>query len=115
MVSRCSECIALLLTLCACSGIQDKRVELNPNAAHVQLVTAPPTGCASVGDVSGVARVEGDDGKAVQEARNDIRNKAAAIGATHVELQTNNSEKKSGAWETSVQVTLAGVAYRCPL
>lgn len=101
------------LVLSGCSGAMDKRAKLDPPASRVELVTVNPSGCENLGDVSGIARVEGDDGEAAQEARNDIRNKAAAKGATHVVLQTNNSEEKSGAWATSIQVTLTGVAYQC--
>jgi hypothetical protein len=100
------------MVLSGCSGAMDKRAKLDPAASRVELVTAKPNGCENLGDVSGIARVEGDDGEAAQEARNDIRNKAAAKGATHVELQTNNAEEKSGAWATSIQVTLTG-AYHC--
>jgi len=49
----------------------------------------------------------------MQEARNDIRNHAGAKGATHVALQTNNSDSKIGMWASRVEVTLGGVAYRC--
>jgi hypothetical protein len=70
-------------------------------------------GCQSLGDVVGTASVEGDEAQATQEARNDVRNKAASMGATHVALQTNSGERKAGMWRPRYQMTLAGVAYRC--
>jgi hypothetical protein len=105
--------ILTMPTLGACAGAMDSRVVLNPAAANVQIVTGAPTGCQPLGDVVGSARVEGNPAEANQQARNDIRNKAALLGATHVEIQTNTSGKAAGMWAPSTEVTLAGVAHRC--
>lgn len=96
-----------------CAGSLDDRVTLHPGAARVELVAGGIEGCQSLGDVVGSASVEGDEQQATLEARNDVRNKAAAMGATHVALQTNSGERKAGMWRPRYQMTLAGVAYRC--
>jgi Domain of unknown function (DUF4156) len=54
-----------------------------------------------------------DKEQAMQEARSDVRNKAVALGATHVELQSTSNEKKGGVWGARYEITLSGVAYRC--
>jgi uncharacterized protein DUF4156 len=99
--------------LSACAGSLDNRVTLHPDAARVELVAGGVEGCHTLGDVVGSASVEGDETQATLEARNDVRNKAAALGATHVALQTNSGERKAGMWRPRYQMTLAGVAYRC--
>ena len=99
--------------LCGCAGSMDNRVTLHPEAARVELVAGGVEGCQTLGDVIGSASVEGDEQQATLEARNDVRNKAASLGATHVALQTNSGEKKPGMWRPRYQITLAGVAYRC--
>jgi hypothetical protein len=106
----------LLVSVAALGGcvVPEKRVVVRPEAARVELVTGRPEGCQVVGDVSGSANVEGEKEQAMQEARNDVRNRAAAQGATHVELQTSNGEVLGGVWGPRYQVALMGVAYRCP-
>lgn len=103
----------VLCAFCACAGSLDKRVVLRPEAARVELVTGQPEGCQSLGDVVGSASIEGDKDQATLEARNDVRNKAAALGATHVALQTSSGESKPGMWAARHEMTLSGVAYRC--
>jgi hypothetical protein len=105
--------VAALAVLCTCAGSLDKRVVLRPEAARVELVAGGIEGCQSLGDVIGSASVEGDEQQATLEARNDVRNRAASLGATHVALQTNSGERKGGMWQARYQITLAGVAYRC--
>jgi hypothetical protein len=105
--------VSALGLLAACAGAMDKRVTLHPEAAQVELRTGRPEGCQGLGDVVGSASVEGSLEQATLEARNDVRNKAAALGATLVDLQTNNDQKKGGMWGARYEVTLAGVAYRC--
>lgn len=98
----------------ACAGSLDKRVALHPQAAGVELTTGHAEGCQSLGDVVGSASVEGDQDQATLDARNDLRNKAAALGATRVELQTSGGGKRPGMWRARYEVSLSGVAYRCP-
>lgn len=105
--------VAMALCVCACAGGLDKRVTLHPQAASVEIATGHPQGCRSLGDVVGSASVEGNQEQAVLEARNDVRNKAAALGATQVELQTNNNAKQPGVWSARYEVTISGVAYHC--
>jgi Domain of unknown function (DUF4156) len=99
--------------LCACVGGLDRRVTLHPQAAGVEIVTGHPEGCRPLGDVAGSASIEGSQEQAVLEARNDVRNKAAALGATQVELQTSNNAKQVGVWSARYEVTISGVAYQC--
>lgn len=99
--------------LCACAGGLDRRVTLHPQAAGVEIATGHPEGCRALGDVVGSASVEGSQEQAVLEARNDVRNKAAALGATQVELQTSNNGKQPGVWSARYEVTISGVAYQC--
>jgi hypothetical protein len=105
--------MAALGVLGSCAGTMDKRVTLRPEATRIELVTGRPEGCQALGDVIGSASVEGDKEQAMQEARNDVRNKAAALGATHVELQSTSNEKKGGMWGARYEMTLSGVAYGC--
>ncbi|HET7499725.1 MAG TPA: DUF4156 domain-containing protein [Kofleriaceae bacterium] len=105
--------LGALGALGGCAGFREKRVALRPEASHVELMTGRPDGCQALGDVIGSATVEGDKEQAIQEARNDVRNKAAALGATHIELQTTSNERKSGMWHAQYEITLSGVAYRC--
>src|ERR1051325_4708396 len=81
---------------CGCAGSCDRRGTLHPEAARVELVTGRPVGCEGLGDVIGSASVERDEQQATQEARSDVRNKAAALGATHVALQTSSGEEQGG-------------------
>ena len=101
------------LGLGGCTGAMDKRVALRPEATSIELVTGQPEGCQPLGDVIGSASVEGDKEQAMQEARSDVRNKAVALGATHVVLQSTSNEKKGGVWGARYEITLSGVAYRC--
>jgi hypothetical protein len=113
-VVRLTFLVALIpCVLAGCAGSMDKRVTLRPEAARVELVTSHPEACQSLGDVVGSASVEGNQQQATVEARNDVRNKADALGATHVELQTSSNERKGGVWTARSEVTLVGVAYRC--
>ena len=105
--------MAALGVLGGCAGAMDKRVALRPEANRVELMTGRPEGCQALGDVIGSASVEGDKEQATQEARSDVRNKAAALGATHVELQSTSNERKAGMWQPRYEITLSGVAYRC--
>jgi hypothetical protein len=68
-------------------------IALTSQGRSVQLMKAdPPTGCKEVGSVSG------ETTEASEGAKNDMRNKAAAIGANYVRIETHHT----------------GTAYACP-
>lgn len=55
------------------------------------------------------------DEKLMEYATNDLRNKAAAKGATHVVTQTHQMGQTSGQYGgTTSTATQQGVAYACP-
>src|SRR5438128_8007376 len=89
---------AVVVASAGCMGAFDKRVALVPGAVRVELVSAAVIGCEPLGDVFGQASAEGDMEQAVREARNDVRNKAFAIGATHVVLQNSAAAGRMGVW-----------------
>jgi hypothetical protein len=76
--------VLVLTTACA-------TVALNPNAAHVAVLTSPPAAtCETLSPVYGqgggywtVGEFVPND-KLIASAINDARNKAAMIGATHI-------------------------------
>lgn len=96
-------------------GAFDKRVTLGRDAARVRLQTSIDPACSQLGDVFGTASVEGDQEAATREARNDLRNRAYAMHATDVLLQTTSSSRKAGMWQPRTEITISGVAYRCPI
>ncbi len=55
------------------------------------------------------------DEKLVEYATNDLRNKAAGKGATHVVMSTHQMGNTSGQYGGSTSTaTISGIAYRCP-
>ncbi len=101
--------VALGLGGCAVHNV----TALKPQAAHVEIVSGTPTGCQPLGDVFGSSTAEGDPQAAMEGARNDLRNRTAARGGTHVALQSSTSDTAMGMWTPAKEVTLAGAAYRC--
>lgn len=100
---------ALALAGCASNDV----AVLNPQAAHVQIISGSPLSCQPLGDVYGRSTAEGDPEAAMQGARADLRNRTAAMGGTHVVLQQSSSDASRGMWQPAKEVTLAGAAYRC--
>jgi hypothetical protein len=107
-------CLTALVFLTGCGGALDNRVEVRPEAESVRLVTAIGPKCRQLGDVTGTADAEGDQAAATQGARSDLRNKAYDMQATDVLLQTAASDLKGGVWGPRTEITISGVAYRCP-
>jgi len=91
-----------------------KAVPASPEASHVQLVKAVGAHCHQLGDIFGTAS-SGSQEVANRDARNDLRNKAHATGATHVELQGTSSARVPGPMRRDelIEITVAGVAYDC--
>ncbi len=89
-----------------------------PQGAAVELATQRPANCKFLGEVTGSHGnvFSGDfitDEKLIQGARNDLRNKAAAMGANVVQVQnTINSKHPYSAG--IVKSTVVGAAFNCP-
>ncbi len=87
--------LVLTSALCACA------TALTPGGAGVRLMKSdPPAGCKEIGDVSGY----GGGAGALENAKNEMRNKASDRGANYVRVETADIR--------SSQMT--GTAYQCP-
>jgi uncharacterized protein DUF4156 len=95
----------------ACVAEFPEHVDLQPAAAEVEFATEPPSADAYwlVGSVTGVAAAHEVDA-AQQAARNDMRNKAAALGASLVTIDRDTGEALPLRDKT--KVTLVGRAYK---
>lgn len=101
------------VTLAGCAA-----TPATPQGAVVELVNARPAGCKALGEVVGKQGnvFSGDfttNENLMVGARNDMRNKAAAMGANVVQMQdTLNSTHpySTGA----VSTTIVGMAFACP-
>lgn len=87
---------------------------LNPSAKHIISAQTPPVGsCQNLGSVigKGGGYFVGDyvpNEKLVQYAMNDALNRAAALGATHIQM---GPPQLAGAYSSSA--TVVAVAYNC--
>jgi hypothetical protein len=106
---------SLFLVLCgsliACAEQIPDRVELLPQAENVEFATEPPSKnmFRLLGEVTGQA-VSKDPDTAQQAARNDLRNKAAALGASLVTIDEDVGEPVF--LQDKMKVKLIGRAYR---
>lgn len=99
------------LALAACAGSIPDHVELTPQAENVEFAYETPGADAyqEIGKVTGVA--QGNDTDATTEAaKNDLRNKAAALGATVVTVDENVG--KAVPLTNQVRVEVTGRAYK---
>jgi hypothetical protein len=97
--------------LAACAEQIPAHVVLQPAAEDVEIATEPPSknGFQVVGEVEG--RAEADDlDEAQQAAKNDLRNRAAALGASLVTIDEDRGEPVLLMGRT--RVTLTGRAYK---
>lgn len=103
--------LAALVLVAGCADEFPDHVELVPAGADVEFAAEPPGSGAYqlVGQVTGVAAAH-DPEAAQQAARNDIRNKAAALGATLVTIDEDIGEGLPLRDKTKVK--LVGRAYR---
>jgi hypothetical protein len=102
--------IGATLTI-ACAEQIPERIVLLPAAEDVAIATEPPgsDGYRLVGQVEGQAAANDLD-TATQSAKNDLRNKAAALGAT---LVTIDQDLGQGLMlESKTKVTMTGRAYK---
>lgn len=102
-----------VLTLTACSA-----VPVSQGGAAVELVSARPAGCKALGEVVGrQGNVFSGDFTSNENlmvgARNDLRNKAAAMGGNVVAMQ--NTVNATHPYSTgNVSTTIVGNVYACP-
>lgn len=103
--------IAFLISFAACAAELPEHVALQPAAESVEIATEPPSPNAFVlvGKVTGLAAAKDPD-TAAQAAKNDLRNKAAALGATLVTVDEDTGEALLLQGKT--KVTLVGRAYK---
>ena len=107
--------LALVIALACLSGCTislPEKVVLRPEAGNVEVINEPPNSeiYESAGEVN--AQVIGRETQdALRQAFNELRNKAAAKGATFVAVDDVTSR---AAWDFSGRtiVTLVGTAYR---
>jgi hypothetical protein len=103
--------LPLPLFLLACAGQIPQVVELQPQAENVEFAYDAPSSDAykEVGHVKGEA-VGKDADVVLEQAKNDLRNKAAALGAALVTIDDNEGTPVPLTDET--HVTLTGRAYK---
>ena len=101
-----------LTSLASCVELPPERIVLLPQAENVELLSETPNldVYESYGLVSSEASGKGS-GEATVNARNGLRNKAAALRATFVSIEEASA---TGAWDFSGRtvVTLKGHVYR---
>jgi Domain of unknown function (DUF4156) len=97
--------------LLACAEQIPDHVELLPQAENVEFATEPPSPNAYqlVGEVSGQGAANDPD-TAQQAAKNDLRNHAAAMGASLVTIDEDRGEPMPLRDKTKVK--LFGRAYK---
>jgi hypothetical protein len=103
--------LACLVLAAGCAAQLPDHVELSPGAQDVEIVYDKPSPNAykEVGQVTGVAA--GTDDEAAQTAaENDLRNKAAALGATLVTVDANLG--KAVLLSDKKEIKLVGRAYK---
>ena len=103
--------LLLFPLLVACGAGLPEKIELQPEAENVEFAYEPPSPDAYklIGEVTGVAAA--NDAEVAQEmAKNDLRNKAAALGAALVTIDENLGTLVPLTDET--KVTLNGRAYK---
>lgn len=103
-------CIASILS--ACSSIQ-----VSPQGSSVELSMEKPQNCRLIGEAVGSQgnQLTGDftkDSDLLQGARNDLRNKASAMGGNVVHIQAMNNSSAFGSMGTTSS-TVIGVVYYC--
>jgi hypothetical protein len=103
--------LLVLPWLIACAGTLPEKIELKPEGENVEFAYEPPSPAAykMIGQVVGIAAA--NDAEAAQEsAKNDLRNKAAEMGAVLVTIDENTGSAMPLADKTKVK--LVGRAYK---
>ena len=112
---RARSLLTLVIVLAGAYGCADTlpdKIALRPEAANVEVINEPPNTeiYEPAGEVT--AQVIGRESQeALRQAFNELRNKAAAKGATFIAVDDVTSR---AAWDFSGRtiVTLVGTAYR---
>jgi hypothetical protein len=114
---RASSFLALLgalagATVSGCADALPEKIALSPEAANVEVLNEPPNieTYEPAGEVT--ALVIGHETQvALRQAMNELRNKAAAKGATFVAVEDVTAR---AAWDFSGRtvVTMVGTAYK---
>jgi len=111
MPSLLSVTASVLLASCAA-------IQTTPEGALVELTNDKPTGnCKALGEVIGSQGnwLTGDvtsNENLMLGARNDLRNKAAALGGNVVDVQNLSNASAWGSAGTT-NTTVVGLAYKC--
>jgi hypothetical protein len=100
-----------IMGVCACADTLPEHIDLQPAAEDVDFAMEPPSKntFALVGKVTGIAAAN-DLEVAQVAARNDLRNKAAALGASLVTIDENTGEGMP--LQDKTKVKLVGRAYK---
>jgi hypothetical protein len=103
--------LLLLPLLLACKSSLPDKIELTPEAEQVEFAYETPSAEAykMVGQVEGVAAAN-DEEQATLAAKNDLRNKAAALGAVIVEIVSDTGSPMP--LESKTKVKVVGRAYK---
>jgi hypothetical protein len=103
--------LAAALLFCGCAEDFPAHVALVPAGESVEIAVEQPgvDGYVLVGTVTGIA-ASNDLDTATEAARNDLRNKAAALGATLVTVDEDTGEAL--LLENKTKVKLVGRAYK---
>src|ERR1019366_2015872 len=103
--------VLLLPVVLACAEQLPEHVDLQPAAEDVDIAMEPPrkNTFALIGKVTGIAAANDLD-SAQSAARNDLRNKAAALGASLVTIDENVGEALP--LQDKTKVKLVGRAYK---
>jgi hypothetical protein len=103
--------LAIPIVVSGCAENLPEKVDLTPEADKVEFAQEPPSPNAwkMVAKVKGVA-ASSDPDVAEQAARNDVRNKAAALGATLVKIDEDIGQGM--ALEGKTKVTVSARAYK---
>jgi Domain of unknown function (DUF4156) len=99
------------LAVLSCGSQLPEHVVLQPGAEAVEIAMEPPSAStfSLVGQVIGMAAAN-DPTVAQQAAKNDLRNKAAALGATLVTIDEDTGE--GIPLQDKTKVKLVGRAYK---
>jgi hypothetical protein len=103
--------LVFLPVLLSCADQLPEHVQLQPAAEEVDFAMEPPSTSTFmlVGQVTGIAAANDLD-TAQQAARNDLRNHAAALGATLVTIDEDVGEALP--LQDKTKVKLVGRAYK---
>ena len=110
----------VLLSVVAMSVVSCSSVELSGAGNQVKVVETVEKDCESLGLIAGEGGSSWKGGayyknsSLIEYAQNDLRNKAAEKGATHLVIKTSNLGSTGSQYGSTVTgANLMGTAYRC--